>query len=40
MFDRVKVAMNCLKKENRQLLEVIKAMKECWFHARMFSVMN
>ena len=40
MFDRVKVAMNCLKKENRQLLEVIKGMKECWFHARMFSVMN
>ena len=31
MFERVKVVMNCLKKENRQLLEQIKAMKECWF---------
>ena len=35
MFERVKVAMNCVKKENKQLLEVIKAMQECRFHARM-----
>ena len=27
--------MNCVKKENKQLLEVNKAMKECWFHAGM-----
>ena len=34
MFERVKVVINCLKKENIQLLEEIKDMKECRFHAR------
>ena len=33
VFERAKVVINCLHKENMQLQEEIKAMKECRFHA-------
>ena len=35
MSERIKVIINCLKKENRQLLQENKDMKECRFHAGM-----